>query len=158
MSGTIDFAEFLAVINFQKENAAKDDGAREIVFAFTACGGNSDKSGYVKTDRVVHVVKEIFKLHFDIKSLMDSLDEEEEGQVRGSSINITPSFYSFSLFLFIIPHRRSIYATIINRLTSRNLDQYSRDARANLISFDCLQLHFFIMQLLSDLFTGKWLR
>ncbi len=101
MSGTIDFAEFLAVINFQKENAAKDDGAREIVFAFTACGGNSDKSGYVKTDRVVHVVKEIFKLHFDIKSLMDSLDEEEEGQVRGSSINITPSFYSFSLFLFI---------------------------------------------------------
>ena len=81
MSGTIDFAEFIAVINFQKENAAKDDGAREIVFAFTACGGNSDKSGFVKTDRVVHVVKEIFKLHYDIQTLMDSLDDEEEGQI-----------------------------------------------------------------------------
>ena len=68
-------------INFQKEQAAKDDGAREVVFAFTACGGNADKSGFVKTDRVVHVVKEMFKLHFDIKGLMDSLDDEEEGQI-----------------------------------------------------------------------------
>lgn len=44
-----------------------DDGGKEIVHAFTACGGNPDKSGFVKCDRVVHVVKDIFKLHFDIK-------------------------------------------------------------------------------------------
>mmetsp|Transcript_16093 Transcript_16093/g.20829 ORF Transcript_16093/g.20829 Transcript_16093/m.20829 type:complete len:125 (+) Transcript_16093:42-416(+) len=67
MSGTIDFAEFLQVIDYQKSNADKDDGSKEIVHAFTACGGNPDKSGFVKCDRVIHVVKEIFKLHFDIK-------------------------------------------------------------------------------------------
>ena len=59
------------VIDYQKSNAAKDDGSAEIVHAFTACGGNPDKSGFVKCDRVVHVVKEIFKLSFDIKVLSD---------------------------------------------------------------------------------------
>ena len=44
-----------------------DDGNKEILHAFTACGGKPDGSGFVKCDRVVHVVKEIFKLHFDIK-------------------------------------------------------------------------------------------
>jgi len=52
MSGTIDFAEFLQVIDYQKTNSAKDDGSSEIVHAFTACGGNPDKSGFVKCDRV----------------------------------------------------------------------------------------------------------
>jgi calmodulin len=52
MSGTIDFAEFLQVIDYQKMTSAKDDGSSEIVHAFTACGGNPDKSGFVKCDRV----------------------------------------------------------------------------------------------------------
>jgi calmodulin len=78
MSGTIDFAEFLQVIDYQKSNADKDDGSNEIVHAFTACGGNPDKSGFVRHDRVIHVVKEIFKLHFDIEKLLTEMDKFEE--------------------------------------------------------------------------------
>mmetsp|Transcript_40065 Transcript_40065/g.80846 ORF Transcript_40065/g.80846 Transcript_40065/m.80846 type:complete len:150 (+) Transcript_40065:57-506(+) len=82
MSGTIDFAEFLQVIDYQKNNAGKDDGSMEIIHAFTACGGNPDKTGIVKCERVIHVVKEIFKLHFDIETLMKSMDEDEEGHIN----------------------------------------------------------------------------
>uniref|UniRef100_A0A7S2SNW2 Calmodulin n=1 Tax=Rhizochromulina marina TaxID=1034831 RepID=A0A7S2SNW2_9STRA len=81
MSGTIDFTEFLKVIDYQKSMANQDDNLQEIVHAFTACGGNPDKSGFVKCERVIHIVQEVFDLKFDIKSLMETLDDEEEGQI-----------------------------------------------------------------------------
>merc|ERR1719473_2674750 len=43
MSGSIDFAEFLQVIENQKERASKFDDDSDMVDAFVACGGQNDK-------------------------------------------------------------------------------------------------------------------
>ena len=45
MSGSIDFAEFLKVIENQKERAENFDDESDMVDAFVACGGMADKSG-----------------------------------------------------------------------------------------------------------------
>ena len=45
MSGSIDFAEFLKVIENQKERAENFDDESDMVDAFVACGGMADKPG-----------------------------------------------------------------------------------------------------------------
>merc|ERR550514_609429 len=48
MSGAIDFAEFLLVIENQKSRAECFDEENDMVDAFVACGGEPDKRGHVK--------------------------------------------------------------------------------------------------------------
>ena len=44
-SGTIDFSEFLRIIEKQKEKATAHNDEQDFIDAFVACGGNEDKSG-----------------------------------------------------------------------------------------------------------------
>mmetsp|Transcript_37379 Transcript_37379/g.101211 ORF Transcript_37379/g.101211 Transcript_37379/m.101211 type:complete len:116 (-) Transcript_37379:183-530(-) len=50
MSGSIDFAEFLKVIENQKERAENFDDENDMIDAFVACGGRPDKAGHVKRE------------------------------------------------------------------------------------------------------------
>ncbi len=46
MSGSIDFGEFIRVIEKQKERASKFSDESDMIDAYVACGGNEDKSGF----------------------------------------------------------------------------------------------------------------
>jgi hypothetical protein len=45
LSGSIDFGEFIQVIEKQKERASRFSDESDMIDAFVACGGNEDKSG-----------------------------------------------------------------------------------------------------------------
>ena len=47
MSGSIDFGEFLKVVESQKNRAAKVGDENDMIDAFAACGGQPDKTGHV---------------------------------------------------------------------------------------------------------------
>eukprot|EP00611_Tribonema_gayanum_P005576 TRINITY_DN1478_c0_g1_i2.p1 TRINITY_DN1478_c0_g1~~TRINITY_DN1478_c0_g1_i2.p1 ORF type:complete len:141 (-),score=32.42 TRINITY_DN1478_c0_g1_i2:981-1403(-) len=53
MSGSIDFSEFLKVIENQKMRAESFDDETDMIDAFVACGGLANKSGHVKRDTLV---------------------------------------------------------------------------------------------------------
>jgi len=73
MSGTIDFGEFLKVIEKQKERASKFDDESDMVDAFVACGGNPDRTGHVQRDNLIKIIKNDFGLTIDIEDLIDTL-------------------------------------------------------------------------------------
>lgn len=52
------------------------------VDAFVACGGNSDKSGHVRRETLVKIVKEDFGLTIDIEKLIDDIDEDRSGEIE----------------------------------------------------------------------------
>ncbi|CAE7398985.1 unnamed protein product [Symbiodinium sp. KB8] len=81
-SGSIDFGEFLKVIEKQKERSSHFDEETDFVDAFVACGGNSDKSGHVRRETLVKIVKEDFGLTIDIEKLIDDIDEDRSGEIE----------------------------------------------------------------------------
>lgn len=81
MSGSIDFGEFLKVIEKQKERATNYEDESDIIDAFVACGGNADKSGVVKRDTLVRIIKVDFGLTIDIEALIDALDTDGTGDL-----------------------------------------------------------------------------
>ena len=56
-SGEIEFAEFLKVIENQKDSAAKANDETDTIEAFVALGGNGDKTGEISTDKLRAVTK-----------------------------------------------------------------------------------------------------
>lgn len=82
MSGSIDFGEFLKVIEKQKERAAKFDDESDMIDAFVACGGQADKGGHVHRDTLVKIIKHDFGLTIDIAQLINEIDEDRSGQIE----------------------------------------------------------------------------
>eukprot|EP00938_MAST-03A_sp_MAST-3A-sp1_P000652 g652.t1 len=70
-SGSIDFTEFLKVVEKQKERTAKFDDESDILDAFVACGGNSDKS--------------------DIEALIDEIDTDGSGEIEYEEFKVLMS-------------------------------------------------------------------
>lgn len=70
LSGAIDFAEFLHVIDAQKMRASKFSDEVDMIDAFVACGGNPDKSGHVMKETLVRIIKVDFQLQIDIEELI----------------------------------------------------------------------------------------
>jgi calmodulin len=56
MSGSIDFGEFLKVVESQKNRAANLDDEHDMIDAFVACGGQPDKGGHVKRETLIRIV------------------------------------------------------------------------------------------------------
>jgi calmodulin len=81
-SGAIDFGEFLAVIERQKEKAEEYAADADMIDAFVACGGNADKSGHVTRDRLVQIIKRDFGLTIDIEALIDAVDTDHSGEIE----------------------------------------------------------------------------
>lgn len=81
MSGSIDFGEFLKVIETQKERTANMDDESDMVDAFVACGGNPDRTGCVKREVLVRIIKQDFGLTIDIEELIETTDSDESGDI-----------------------------------------------------------------------------
>mmetsp|Transcript_1951 Transcript_1951/g.1749 ORF Transcript_1951/g.1749 Transcript_1951/m.1749 type:complete len:149 (-) Transcript_1951:96-542(-) len=82
MSGSIDFAEFLKVIEHQKERAENFDDESDMIDAFVACGGLPDKSGHVKRETLVKIIKYDFGLTIDIEELINKIDSDGSGEIE----------------------------------------------------------------------------
>ncbi|TMW57373.1 hypothetical protein Poli38472_003298 [Pythium oligandrum] len=105
MSGAIDFAEFLQVIDNQKDRAAmfEDDSdmstnvlpftncsslylplcsGTNSVDAFVACGGKPDKSGFVRKETLVKIIKQDFGLTINIEEMINKLDVDGSGEIE----------------------------------------------------------------------------
>ncbi len=82
MSGSIDFAEFLKVIENQKERAENFDDESDMVDAFVACGGMADKSGHVRRETLVKIIKQDFGLTIDIEELINKVDSDGSGEIE----------------------------------------------------------------------------
>ena len=52
------------------------------VDAFVACGGNADKSGHVKKDTLIKIVKQDFGLTIDIEELIEKIDIDHSGEIE----------------------------------------------------------------------------
>jgi len=79
-SGEIEFAEFLKVIENQKDSAAKANDETDTIEAFVALGGNGDKTGEISTDKLRAVTKD-FGLTIDIEKLIRETDTDGSGKV-----------------------------------------------------------------------------
>mgnify|MGYP006090272619 FL=1 len=82
MSGSIDFGEFLKVIENQKERAENFDDENDMIDAFVACGGRPDKEGHVKRETLVKIIKQDFGLTIDIEELINKIDQDGSGEIE----------------------------------------------------------------------------
>ena len=71
-SGGIDFVEFLRVIENQKEQAVKATDDSDLLDAFVALGGRSDKGGQIETGKLIRIFTE-FELTVDIEKLIEEV-------------------------------------------------------------------------------------
>jgi Ca2+-binding EF-hand superfamily protein len=77
-TGGIEFSEFLKLILNQKTQAAERADEKDTVDAFIAMGGSSDKSGVIKTEKLVRIISE-FELKVDIPQLLNDADKDKSG-------------------------------------------------------------------------------
>ena len=82
MSGSIDFGEFLKVIETQKERAAQFDDESDLIDAYVACGGEPDKSGHVDAEVLIKIIKHDFGLTIDIEELIKAIDTDGSGEIE----------------------------------------------------------------------------
>ncbi|KUF77196.1 Malonyl-CoA decarboxylase [Phytophthora nicotianae] len=82
MSGAIDFAEFLQVIDNQKDRAAMFEDDSDMIDAFVACGGKPDKSGFVRKETLVKIIKGDFGLTINIEEMINKLDVDGSGEIE----------------------------------------------------------------------------
>eukprot|EP01028_Stygiella_incarcerata_P009367 TRINITY_DN4425_c0_g1_i1.p2 TRINITY_DN4425_c0_g1~~TRINITY_DN4425_c0_g1_i1.p2 ORF type:complete len:155 (-),score=49.22 TRINITY_DN4425_c0_g1_i1:1075-1539(-) len=79
-SGQIDFSEFLRVIAKQKQATSKNTVDQDIYEAFVSMGGNADKTGYVRYEKVKEVIDK-FGLTIDLDRIWKDIDIDESGTV-----------------------------------------------------------------------------
>ncbi|RHY29309.1 hypothetical protein DYB32_005243 [Aphanomyces invadans] len=78
----VDFAEFLQVIDNQKDRAALYNDESDMIDAFVACGGKPDKSGVVRRDTLVKIIKVDFGLTINIEDMINKLDVDQSGEIE----------------------------------------------------------------------------
>ncbi len=79
-SGSIEFPEFLKVIEAQKEASAAQNDESDLIDAFVSMGGNPDKSGHVEAERLRRSIK-AFELTVDIDRLIEETDTDGSGEI-----------------------------------------------------------------------------
>ena len=93
MSGSIDFPEFLAVVESQKTQAEQLSKNNDMLDAFVACGGNADKTGSVSRETLVKIIKHDFQLTIDLEELIDSVDTDGSGEIEYDEFRVMLSEY-----------------------------------------------------------------
>mmetsp|Transcript_6711 Transcript_6711/g.8334 ORF Transcript_6711/g.8334 Transcript_6711/m.8334 type:complete len:150 (-) Transcript_6711:410-859(-) len=88
MSGSIDFGEFLKVVESQKRRAENFDDENDMIDAFVACGGKADKTGHVKRETLVKIIKKDFGLRIDIEELINKIDTDGSGEIEFEEFKI----------------------------------------------------------------------
>lgn len=84
MSGSIDFGEFLKVVQGAKQRMGSQSEDDEILDAFVACGGKSDKTGHVKKDNLVKIIRDDFGLTVNVEELVHKFDRSGTGNLSFS--------------------------------------------------------------------------
>jgi Ca2+-binding EF-hand superfamily protein len=79
-SGSIEFPEFLKVIEAQKEASAAQNDESDLIDAFVAMGGLTDKSGHVEAEKLRRTIK-AFELTVDIDRLIEETDTDGSGEI-----------------------------------------------------------------------------
>eukprot|EP00596_Hydrurales_sp_CCMP1899_P002886 CAMPEP_0119050868 /NCGR_PEP_ID=MMETSP1177-20130426/72313_1 /TAXON_ID=2985 /ORGANISM="Ochromonas sp, Strain CCMP1899" /LENGTH=91 /DNA_ID=CAMNT_0007029785 /DNA_START=1229 /DNA_END=1504 /DNA_ORIENTATION=- len=82
MSGNLDFAEFLKIIEYQQEDAEIRDDEGDMIAAFVACGGDPNKGGHVRRETLIKIIKYDFGLTIDIEALINNVDVNESGEIE----------------------------------------------------------------------------
>lgn len=82
MSGSVGFGEFLRIIEIRKERAENFDDESDLIDAYVACGGNPDKSGNVRRETLVKIIKHDFGLPIDIERLINDIDADGSGEIE----------------------------------------------------------------------------
>ncbi|KAK1745528.1 EF-hand domain-containing protein [Skeletonema marinoi] len=90
MSGSIDFGEFVKVVESQKKRAENFDDENDMIDAYVACGGQPDKGGHVRRETMIQIIKYDFGLTCDIEDLINKIDSDGSGEIE---------FDEFSLML-----------------------------------------------------------
>eukprot|EP00581_Thalassiosira_minuscula_P003082 CAMPEP_0183746588 /NCGR_PEP_ID=MMETSP0737-20130205/66835_1 /TAXON_ID=385413 /ORGANISM="Thalassiosira miniscula, Strain CCMP1093" /LENGTH=149 /DNA_ID=CAMNT_0025982287 /DNA_START=660 /DNA_END=1109 /DNA_ORIENTATION=- len=90
MFGSIDFGEFLKVVESQKNRAENLDDENDMIDAFVVCGGQPGKGGHVKRETMIKIIKHDFGLTVDIEELINKIDTDGSGEIE---------FDEFSLML-----------------------------------------------------------
>jgi len=80
-SGAIDFGEFLAVIRSQKAESASAGDESDTILAYCALGGEPDKSGFIRGEKLRSVIKE-FGLTIEIDALLAEYDTDGSGEIE----------------------------------------------------------------------------
>lgn len=88
MSGSIDFGEFIKVVERQKERAENFDDEDDLIDAFVACGGQADKSGHVRRETLIKIIKHDFGLTIDIEELINQVDTDGSGEIEFGEFSI----------------------------------------------------------------------
>ncbi len=88
MSGSIDFGEFLKVVENQKTRMENMDHESDLIDAFVACGGQPDKSGHVKRETMIKIIKHDFGLTIDIEELINKIDTDGSGEIEFGEFSI----------------------------------------------------------------------
>jgi calmodulin len=70
---------FLKELNAKEEEEGFD---YDILNAFVAMGGNTDKSGFVKKSTIVNIVKNVFGLTIDIEQMFEEAGIEIEDELN----------------------------------------------------------------------------
>ncbi|RLN94124.1 hypothetical protein BBJ28_00022443 [Nothophytophthora sp. Chile5] len=67
---------------FQMISEVDEDMSGAIVDAFVACGGKSDKSGFVRKETLVKIIKGDFGLTINIEEMINKLDVDGSGEIE----------------------------------------------------------------------------
>ena len=81
-SGSINFIEFLKIIENYKTRMASLNDETDMIDAFVACGGGEDQSGHVTRDTLIQVIKYDFGLTIDIEALIAKVDTDGSGEIE----------------------------------------------------------------------------
>tara|TARA_B110000090_G_C13094407_1_gene336056 strand:- start:16 stop:486 length:471 start_codon:yes stop_codon:yes gene_type:complete len=81
-TGSINFAEFLHIVEQQKIRALNVDQHSDMMDAYIACGGDEDLGGFVSRETLVQIVKEEFGLPIDIEELINRIDADGSGEIE----------------------------------------------------------------------------
>jgi len=80
-TGEIEFAEFLRAFEKQRGVNVDMEDEMDTIDAFTALGGNEDKTGFVEQKKLVSVVRDEFGMTIKIDRLVEELDKDKDGKL-----------------------------------------------------------------------------
>jgi calmodulin len=81
-TGEIEFAEFLRAFEKQRGGQQEVEDELDTLDAFVALGGSGDKTGFIDTGRLIHVVKDEFGMTIKIERLIEELDKDKDGKIN----------------------------------------------------------------------------
>ena len=82
MSGHVDFAQLLKILELQKERIDNMDDGSDLAAAFLACGGDADRGGCIDANVLIKIIKEDFGLSVDMEALIREVDADGSGEIE----------------------------------------------------------------------------